>query len=296
MKITREDFNRFWSATGRYLRIKNAERLHKNLAKKIDELKDTVKLDDYVCAARTGKESTRQIVVKFYEYLSAHDCRPESVLYEKKFYDYPFERQLEIAKFLHTEKTLEEIEERFDINEQTRRKDLQELEEGITVLGSTIKVDKEKKGRKYYYRTTVHPIFLPLNLTEVYALTVYLNRVIKNHDANAMIIRDISGRIKSQLSDYALDKLFPGENHEDLRRKENKYLDDEELAGRREGIRGYLMKSGQPCKFIWQGEEYLGTIKFNHETGLYYICLDNGECLDANLDEVDFITDSLIYK
>ena len=294
MKITREKFDDFWEKKGKYLKIKNAERLHHNLAEKIEEFRDSVMLDDYVCGLRTGKESTRKIVVLFYEYLKEdkNHKRFQSSLFDKRFYDYPFERQLEIAKYLHEPKTAQEIQNRFSIDARTLRNDLQELEEGITVLGSTIQISKEKSRGNYQYKTTLHPVFLPLNLTEVYALTVYLNRAIDSHDPNAEIIRNISDRIKSQLSDYAFERLFPEESEE---KEENSYLNDEDLARQRKGILMYLMKSGEPCKFIWQNKEYIGRIRWT-ELNEYRIQLENGEYLDAKIEDVDFVIESLSYK
>ena len=287
MKITVKQFDEFWENQGKYLSLRNAARFHDNLRKKIAEYDDVMSLDEYVRTLRSGRETTREIVVKFYNFIG----RPESSLYEKRFYDYPFERQLEIAKYLHTPRAADEISKHFDIDDRTRRDDLQTLEEGITVLGSTIRIQKEKKGRKYYYRTTMHPIFLPLNLTEVYALTVYLERAIKYNDVNSGIIRNISARVKSQLSDYAFDKLFPDESN---KRTDNSYIDDEKLARQREGIVMYLMKSGQPCRFFWKEEEYEGKICFLENK--YVIKLTDGRVLDADINDVDFIIDSLQYK
>ena len=293
MKITKKQFEEYWQKKGRFLRIKNAERFYQNLADKIEEYGTTSDLDEYVVTLRKGKEITRKVVVDFYDYLEKYTSvgKPDSNLYDIHFYDYPFERQLEIAKYLHTERTTSEIQEHFNIDARTVRSDLQELEEGITIMGTTVQISKEKKGRRYYYRTTLHPVFLPLNLTEVYALTVYLNRAIQDHDPNAMIIRDISNRIKGQLSPYAFQKLFPDEEMESV---ENRYVDDEDLAHRREGIIMYLMKSRRHCRFLWKDREYTGWITWID--GEYRIRTEDGEVLDADLSEIEFIIDSLEYE
>ena len=137
----------------------------------------------------------------------------------------------------------------------------------------------------------MHPIFLPLNLTEVYAMTVYLERTIPYSDPNAELIRSISDRIKGQLSDYAFDKLFPGEVRKS---NNNSYKNDEELAKTREGIQGYLMKSGQPVKFFWNGKEYKGCIVYDSETRSYKAKTEEG-LLPAELKDMDFIIESLQY-
>lgn len=293
MRITGQQFDDYWQRKGRFLRMNNSGRFYQNLTDKIEEYEDSVLLDDYVITFKKGKEALRKVVVDFYHYLENEnaDGKPESDLYDMHFFDCPFERQLEIAKYLHTERTTTEIQEHFHIDARTVRSDLQELEEGITIMGTTIQIRKEKKGRRYYYRTTMHPIFLPLNLTEVYALTVYLNHIIPETDPNAQIIRSISNRIKGQLSPYAFQKLFPDEEMKSI---DNRYVDDEELAYQRKGILMYLMKSGTYCRFLWKDKEYIGRIiwpedEFKIET------IDN-QILDADPSEVEFIIDSLEYQ
>lgn len=291
--IDRELFESFWKKKGAYLKIKNADRLRENLGKKIEELRTIEELDLYVCSLKTGRENTRQVVVQFYDYLTEYAgfTKLNTCLYDKRFYDYPFERQLEIAKFLHEPKSPSEIQEKFDIDERTMRKDLQELEEGITVLGSTIKIEKDKKGRKYYYKTTLHPVFLPLNLTEVYAMTVYLDKVVARNDVNATLLQNIAQRIKNQLSDYAYDKLFPDEKRYLFA---NNYMNDEILAMQREGILMYLMKSGVTCKFTWNKESYYGRVV--HEGDQYRILLHDGHYLEADIKDVEFVIESLEYQ
>lgn len=312
MKITREEFESYWESQGKYRSMNNAGSKFSHLADKIEELKDSVELDEYICNLKAGKEVNRNIVVDFYNYLGKGNPKnkPESNLYDAVFYDNAFERQLEIAKFLHTPKTPTEIQEKFHINDRTMRKDLQELEEGIKVLGTTIRITKEKKGRKYYYKSTLHPIFLPLNLSEVYAMTVYLDNTISKNDLNAEIIRSISERIKSQLSDYAYDRLFGSKtdrfkNNHDFNcyhRSGNYYIDDERLAHQRRGIVMYLMKSGQTCRFLWENQEYTGKIVYANggyrikvidETSDASSC--NEQFIDAPIEEVDFIIESLDY-
>ncbi len=285
-------FDAFWACRSAYLGLNNPTRTYENLRTKMAEFQTIAEIDDYVCTLKTSRESTRRIMVEFFRYLEKKGHGPiESVLPELKFYDYPFERQLEIAKFLHEPRTGREIEEHFNIDERTRRKDLQALEDGIEVLGSTIRIAKERRNGKFFYKSTMHPIFLPLNLTEVYALTTYMERVAGTRGPNATILSNLSGRIKSQLSDYAFERLFPAE---DRSRYQNHYVDDESLAHQREGILMYLMKSGLPCKFFWKGDAYRGHLEYCR--GKYHIILEDGSTLEAPLDEVDFVIESLKYR
>ena len=289
-------FEDFWNKEHYYISVSNPTRFHDSLASKMGDFSSIGEIDEYVISLKTSRESTRRIIVQFYKYLLSTKKveQIDSSLFDIKFYDYPFERQLEIAKFLHEPKTPAEISEHFNIDSRTVRADIKQLEDGIEVLGSTIRIEKEKKGRLISYKTTVHPVFLPLNLTEVYAMTVYLDKVIESRDPNAQIIRDISRRIKSQLSDYAWSKLFPNEKkyHEN-----NDYINDQILAQSRDGIMCYLMKSGRKCKFIYKNEEFVGKLvpieKFGYP---YSVVTEDGKEIDAPLSEIDFIIDSLEYE
>ena len=287
-------FDEFWNSNRYSINVNNPTRFHDNLSAKMVFFDSIEAIDDYVVGLKTARESTRRIIVRFYDFLKEKRYveRVDSALYEKRFYDYAFERQLQILKYLHEPRTKAEIIEKFDIDRRTVDSDLQQLEDGIEVLGSTIRVAKEKQGRKYYYKTTVHPIFLPLTLTETYALTVYMDRIVEKNNPNADMIHMISDRIKSQLSDYAFDKLYP-----DTERPGggNDYISDKELAYRREGIVMYLMKSGRKCRFFWKDKEYVGRIKPD-KAGKYIVVTEDGIRLDAPLSEFDFIVDSLEYE
>lgn len=285
-------FKAFWNNRGRYLWPVNKDRTRKNILRRLKECKSVSDIDFYVCSLRSRKETNRRIMVAFFDYLEEKTGEKIwSTLYDKRFYDYPFERQLEIAKNLHEPHTPSKIEERFDIDERTRRKDLTALEDGIEVLGSTIRVEKNREHGKDYYKSTVHPIFLPLNLTEVYALTVYLDRAIDDGDPNKVIIQNLTNRVKSQLTDYAYKKLFP--NTQPVKAN-NDYLNDEELARQRDGILMYLMKSGRLCRFFWHDQEYTGRIQYYDRE--YHIILEDGSILPANVNEVEFVIESLEYK
>lgn len=285
------EFKDFWNNQGKYLWPANADRTRNNIARKLKACSSIRDIDFYVCSLRSRKETNRRIMVAFFEYLGEKTGEKiKSTLYDKRFYDYPFERQLEIAKYLHEPHTPSEIEERFDIDERTRRKDLTALEDGIEVLGSMIRVEKTREHGKDYYKSTVHPVFLPLNLTEVYALTVYLDRAIDDRDPNKVIIQNLTNRVKSQLTDYAYKKLFP-----DTRpvKANNDYLSDEELARQRDGILMYLMKSGRQCRFFWHDQEYTGRIQYYDRE--YHIILEDGSELPADISEVEFVIESLEY-
>ena len=158
-------------------------------------------------------------------------------------------------------------------------------------MGARISIHKERRHGEVYYKSTLHPVFLPLNLTEVYALTTYLEQKLDPDDKNTEMILSISERIKGQLSDTAYKKLY---HHNRIKAIDNSYVDDESLARDQKGIRMYLMKRDKYCPFLWEGKEYAGTVKYRDDDE--YIVLENGERFDADPNDVYFLTEYLDYE
>lgn len=306
MKITIEQFNDFWKYNSSLLEIPNAERFHDNFVDYIkehiedEETIDEGTIDRYVHNVPQGKESTRKIIVAFYDYLNnrLNKGRPVSDLYDIHFYDNPVERQLEIAKYLHDPHSAEEIANQFGISERTVRDDIQALEEGITIFDATIKVRRIQSGHRKVFQSTIHPIFLPLNLTEVYAVTRYLDDILPKNDPLAETARGVIQRIVDQLSPYALEILnlqrTPDySNHPGS--LSNRYVpDDEYLKKKKNHIYMYLLKSGRECPLRWKEKIYVGKLKKSSE-GLHIIT-NKGEVLDADLNDVEFLFDEIEYK
>lgn len=289
-----DDFERFWYQRPSDLKVRNESRMLKSFKRKLSSCHSTEEIDHFILESKTRKETMRKIAVEFYKYLRQKGIKVQSELDNIRFYDYPFERQLEIAKYLHEPHTNEEIMQQFSIgDERTLREDLEALRDGIEVMGTTIQIQEEKLGRKKHYRSTLHPVFLPLNLTEIYALTVYMPNILDHSNPNAEIICDIARRIKAQLSDYALKRLFPNETELLDTPVELRYINDEQLARSRRGLLMYLMKSGEHCNFFINGTKKEGRIQY--DDGKYFVICKDGEKLDANLEELEFIIDSLNY-
>ncbi|NLC27025.1 MAG: HTH domain-containing protein, partial [Fastidiosipila sp.] len=78
------------------------------------------------------------------------------------------ERKIEILKLLHgKEMRTGEIAEHFSLDERTIRTDINKLREGTQILGTTFKIESKHEGsQKHFYKSTVHPILLGLNLSE----------------------------------------------------------------------------------------------------------------------------------
>ncbi|MDR1396208.1 MAG: hypothetical protein LBJ14_00510 [Desulfarculales bacterium] len=125
------------------------------------------------------------------------------------------ERRLEILKLLHgKEMKTSEIAEYFEFDDdRTIRTDLQALRTGMTVLGTKIQIEEQRRGHaNLSYKSTIHPIFLALNLSELFALLKLLE------EASEGLHHEVYGRlldcIRSQITPYAekrlAGKLKPG--------------------------------------------------------------------------------------
>ncbi|MCB2291333.1 hypothetical protein LGK97_16525 [Clostridium sp. CS001] len=127
---------------------------------------------------------------------------------DRKAFESDIERQLDIVKYLQgTAKTMDALKEHYWLNEKNIRPDLTALDNGIEFQNQKIKieVDRERSSdgkQQLKYKSTMHPVFMPLNLTQVYALTVGIKKISKNTQYDN-ILNDLSNWVYSQLSDYA---------------------------------------------------------------------------------------------
>jgi len=164
-------------------------------------------MQDTMAGSKISKLSVYKVFKKFFQYLNhtpGYDLNLSIDDYVRRPEEDKRERQITLLKELHGEpKTIAMLTEEFAISDRTLRNDLNELENGIEFLGQAIKPTIQRGGRngQVSYSSTVHPIFLPLNMTEVYALTVGLKKVAKGTPYEG-ILGDMADWIYSQLSDY----------------------------------------------------------------------------------------------
>lgn len=145
-----------------------------------------------------------------------------------------FERQIGIMKALHEPKDRTTICREFDINDRTFRNyfnntdpivienvyftnHIHEIDDSwdITMDGVN-QDDKEQTENQLLYKSSVNPILLPLNMTEIFMLT---NGLLDVFDKNTEIYKNykhLAEKIYSQLSPYALKRI--GENRHNLRK------------------------------------------------------------------------------
>ena len=100
-----KEFEYFWKQKYGVFQVRNPSRFYNELKKKIGECGSIAAITDYVKGMKTSKETTRKVIAAFFGYLREKGFIIDSDLETIRFYNYPFERQLEIAKFLYTKRT-----------------------------------------------------------------------------------------------------------------------------------------------------------------------------------------------
>src|SRR5690625_1177671 len=187
-----------------------------------------------------------------------------------------YERHIELLKFLHEEpKTREQIAEHFGISATTLQKDINLLQSGkFDFLDYKMKIDLERENNTY--DSTIHPVFLPLNLSEVYALTIGLKMLGENHIFSD-IYDYIAQTIYSQLSPYGKKIIEESAKKEQLTLEEidekaYRYeydLLDELLKSKRQGMYTYFIKSGEQCEIEYREAGETKTVVGKMETARY---------------------------
>ena len=118
------------------------------------------------------------------------------------------EANLIILKALHRPMSQEELASdvlkcsRNAVNTRVRA-----LQDGIRVGDISVQLELEYGGR---LQSTVHPVMLPLNLSEVYALLVTLKQDAASRekaDPRGAIVDDLAEKIYSQLTPYAISQI-----------------------------------------------------------------------------------------
>ncbi|HSK69163.1 MAG TPA: hypothetical protein VLA21_07860, partial [Candidatus Limnocylindria bacterium] len=168
------------------------------------------------------------------------------------------QRRLDMLKFLQTPRTMTDLEDRYLTSSRTLRGDLSALMDGWEVLGMRIRIRRVQEGRNISYNSTVHPVLLPLNLTEAYALAAGFPRLAEGTMLEE-IARYLAGAVRGQLSGYArsiLRQSMPGAG---LSEEENGRVEYRQESDVLEGSRAnwllYAAKRGIRCRvtYAWEG-------------------------------------------
>lgn len=169
-------------------------------------LTDLFHMDEMVLSSQGDKQRSAALVQDFYAYAAErYGVSFESVLKDMQLVDNPAERQIEMVKYLHTPRTRQEIGERFGLEPRTVRKDLLQLATGTRFLG--VELRASFSGRDHTYRSSLHPVFLVMSLSQAYAATVGLLKLVDEDSDQYDFYLGLAAGIFKQLSGYARDRL-----------------------------------------------------------------------------------------
>ena len=179
---------------------------------------------------------------------SKFECQNHGGLSMKRDPLIPLNRRLNILKMLHgKELRTAEITEAYGVDDRTIRTDLETLRDGLEVMGTTVKIVEQRSGHSNLsYKSTVHPIFLALNLSEVFALLKALEQAAQGI-MTGDVYRNIFNNVYCQLSDYA-KKMLDGKLELGIKSADQKVTNrlEEEMVDKSEDYKLiYLEKSGR---------------------------------------------------
>ncbi len=203
------------------------------------------------------KGKAAQALRSFALYLQKEYCLPMDVDLLPRDIPDVTQRRLDMLKFLQTPQTMEALEDRYLTSTRTLRNDLSVLVNGWDIMGTRISIDRIDIGNTITYNSTVHPVLLPLNLTEVYALAVGMPRL-----AQKTMFEEISeyvaDAVTGQLSDHALgilSKAAPGMPPKGRAQDAPHYRPEQKmLAQSRNAWLMYLVKQGMKCRITYANE------------------------------------------
>ena len=171
-----------------------------------------------------------------------------------------FERLMYIAKFLHDpERKISELSDELWQSSTTIQGDLSKLrgidDDPIQIYGKVFKINETKRSKgKIASASTVHPLFLTPNLTQIIVMLKGLKAMSENrHYAN--YARNTAADIWEQLSDYAkkrihyvLSDLMPDDLswYESLERTDNHFCTEYECSVNNDVIVDTI-KNGKTC-------------------------------------------------
>ncbi len=217
----------------------------------------------------------------------------------------PLVRRLEILKLLQGNpmRTADigdyyRSEDAETVDPRTIQRDLRALQDGFEFLGTTLKIAEETRGHSLkYYKSTIHPLFLALNLTELTALLKALQWGCRDSDQQVReTYRHLLNYVYRQLTDYAkgrlqhvLDVEIPKEPAQN-RPEEDIY---------RTNIL-YLLKSGRKVKITYTTEKgdrvtRLGRVRNYKEGIITFRDLEEGSTLSRHSSEIFIDWDEIDY-
>ena len=170
-----------------------------------------------------------------------------------------FERLMYIAKFFHDpEQKIDKLSEKLWVSSRTIEDDIKKLrgldEDPIQICGKKFEISETDRSKgRIYSASTVHPLFLTLNLTQVIVMLKGL-KAMSEKPLYANYAKTAAADIWEQLSDYAqkrihyvLSELLPDDLtwYESLGKSDKNLFYTERACSVNNDVIGYCMKNNQ---------------------------------------------------
>ena len=193
-----------------------------------------------------------------------------------------YERQIDLLKILNSSMSKRQIMDYYAISRKPLEKDINKLIDGTNILGQNVKINNIKReAGEIHYESSVHPIFLPLNLTEVYSMTVLLKILAKENAVYSETLNNLANKTYSQLSDYAKEKIDRKADHEGVRfpkeidlEKYRKNTDEKRyMESNLENKIMHIWKSGEKCTIILKDDMRFEDVYLKLDMETKEVCL-----------------------
>lgn len=254
-------------------------------------------LRDVICTMKR-KSGEEYLILNDFSAFLGDRCKVKIKPFDRQLTS--LERQLSIAKDLHDydqARTFDRhtVAEKYLVSDRTIDNDLAALREGISVMDQKLVLENFRlKNHKVTAVSTMHPLFLAQNLTQIVCMLEGL-RMMKDNWAMASYAETTAASIWCQLSDYAKDRItgtlvdlmgLDGSWYKEISDKsesmKEKMFYDEKEAGDRFGLFMYALKGSLPCSVCYIDpddtcREILGKVKhIEFESNSIQILSDSG--------------------
>ncbi|PKL78910.1 MAG: hypothetical protein CVV25_09770 [Ignavibacteriae bacterium HGW-Ignavibacteriae-4] len=168
-------------------------------------------IKESVIAYNSQKETAINIYQQYTKFVIDEYCFDLSITFPPIFSS-SFDRQLFILKLLHEGQwEVNDLADHLWMGVRTIEADIAALkgnDDSIRIMGNVLVVEgMERRSKKLSFQSTVHPLFLTPNLTQVVVMLQGL-KVMENHKVYRVYARRLAVNIWTQLSDYGRKRIL----------------------------------------------------------------------------------------
>lgn len=209
-------------------------------------------------------------------------------------------RRLSLLKYLQNEPMrISDIAYNYGIDDRTIRSDIDALRKGMDFLGVTIKIESKHQGsQQHYYKSTLHPIFLALNLGQLLALLKLLEEASKE-PLLGDTYQHIFDTIYSQITDYAEDRIKDKLNERHIKKRSARSLLEEDAIRESDDAKIlYYIKKGIPVTITLkkQNETIHGVIIRDFQRGRLWLRMTDGKEYKVRHDDIVIHHSNINYQ